>query len=66
MIHKPGTPSSLPTKTLIFNWVKNIVTDSPLKLKVEDLGDGLAYCKIINHYFNGIITSNRIMAHPKT
>ena len=25
MLQKPGTPSSMPTKTTIFNWIKQIV-----------------------------------------
>lgn len=65
-MQKPGTPSNLPTKTIIFNWIKNICLDSSPRFKVEDLGDGVAYCKIINHYFSGIISLNRIILHPKT
>lgn len=65
MIQKPGTPSNLPTKTLIFNWIKTICPDSSLKLKVEDLGDGVVYCKIINHYFSNIISVSRLAFHPK-
>ena len=65
MIQKPGTPSSMPSKTTIFNWIKQIVPDSNPKMKVEDLGDGVVYCKIINHYFPGTININRLNLQPK-
>ncbi len=65
MLQKPGTPSSMPSKTTIFNWIKQIVPDSSPKMKVEDLGDGVIYCKIINHYFPATINANRLNTNPK-
>ncbi len=34
MIQKPGTPSSMPTKTVIFSWIKQIVPEATTKMKV--------------------------------
>lgn len=64
-MQKPGTPSSMPTKSTIFNWIKQIVPDANTKMKVEDLGDGVVYCKIMNHYFPGSISLNRLNNSPK-
>jgi hypothetical protein len=65
MIQKPGTPSSMPSKSVIFGWIKQIVPEASTKMKVEDLGDGVIYCKIINHYFPGSVNLNRLNLNPK-
>lgn len=66
MLQKPGTPSSMPTKTTIFNWIKQIVPNINIQaMKVQQLGDGVIYCKIINQYFPNSINLNRLNLNPK-
>lgn len=65
MNSKPGTLSTLPSKSVIFNWIKQIIPDTNSKFKVEDLGTGVIYCRLINHYFSGSINLNRVNMNPK-
>jgi hypothetical protein len=62
---KPSTPQSFPSKTLIINWLRSLFVDLPQVLKIEDLGTGVIYCRVINHYYPNTIPLNRIVFHPK-
>ena len=33
-------------------------------LRVEKLGDGAVYCRLVNHYCPGAIAAHRIIHHP--
>lgn len=55
-----------PSRQQIFSWIHCFLNDIPLSLKVEELGKGTIYCRILNHYFPGAISINRIIAHPKS
>jgi hypothetical protein len=55
-----------PSRQQIFNWIQSLLSDVPLSLKVEDFGKGTIYCRILHHYFPGIISINRIIWAPKS
>lgn len=59
------TASANPTKLTIIDWITSIIKDYPHKVSIEQLGDGEIYCRIINHYIPGSISSNRIVVSPK-
>lgn len=62
---KPGTPSMIPSKTHIINWLKGMFPDLSLHTKIEDFGNGVIYCRIINHYYPGTLPSAKILMSPK-
>jgi hypothetical protein len=43
--------SLTPSKDLIIKWIKYILPDFHFKEKIEELGNGVIYCKIFNYYF---------------
>lgn len=61
---KPGTPSAVPSKTLITKWLRSLFPDLPHNLKIEDLGDGIVYCRILSHFYSNP-PLQRICFHPK-
>ena len=61
---KPGTPGVVPSKTLITQWLKTLFPDLPNSLKIEDFGDGVIYCRILNHFHNNP-PQQRICYNPR-
>ncbi len=55
-----------PSRQQIFSWIHSLLNDIPLSLKVEELGKGTIYCRILNHYFPGVVLISRIIAAPKS
>lgn len=49
--NKPGTPSNIPSKTVINSWLKSLFPDLPLSTKIEDFGDGVIYCRLLSHFY---------------
>lgn len=62
---KPPTPAVANSKSSMLNWVKSIVPDTPHNMKVEDFGNGVIFCKIINVYFANIIPHAKIILNPR-
>ena len=62
---KAGTPNNFPSKGLIVNWLRTMFPELSIYLKIEDLGNGVIYCRIINHYYPGTIPSGKILMNPK-
>ena len=60
------THSAQPSRQTITAWIRNILPDVPVNLRVEELGKGVIYCRIINYYFPGVILINRIIWQPKS
>lgn len=54
------------TRQQIGNWVHTVLSDVLPSFKIEELGKGVIYCRILNHYFPGIILMNRIIWTPKS
>ena len=63
-INKPGTPGVVPSKTIIISWLRGMFPDLPCAMKIEDLGDGIVYCRILNH-FHSNPPQQKILFHPK-
>ena len=61
---KPGTPAVMPSKTIIANWLRSLFPDLPANHKIEDFGDGVIYCRILNHYC-GQPAIQKFSWHPK-
>lgn len=55
-----------PSRQQIASWVHSILNDVPMTFKTEELGKGVIYCRLLNHYFPGVILINRIIWHPKS
>ena len=64
-MNKPMT-QALPSRQQIASWVHSIINEIPLNFKIEELGKGVIYCRLLNHYFPGVILINRIIWHPKS
>lgn len=64
MLRHQATPT--PSRAHILHWIASLLPDSPPPARIEELGKGTTYCRIINHYHPGAITLSRIIAHPKT
>lgn len=62
---KPGTPGMIPSKSHIINWLKTLFPDLSVNQKIEEYGNGVIYCRIINHYYPGTIPSAKILVNPK-
>lgn len=66
-LSRPGsTGANQPSRQQVFSWIHSLLTDVPLSLRVEELGKGTIYCRILNHYFPAAILINRIIAAPKS
>ena len=61
---KVPTPTLAPSKTVIISWLRSIFSNLPLNIKIEDFGDGVVYCKILNHFY-GNPTHTKIIWAPK-
>lgn len=61
---KPGTPGVVPSKTIIINWLRGMFPDLPIAMKIEDLGDGVVYCRILNHFYSNPPVQ-KILNNPK-
>ena len=61
---KPGTPGVVPSKTIILTWLRSLLPDLPHSLKFEDFGDGVVYCRLLNHYYGSPVLQ-KIAWHPK-
>lgn len=66
LMNKSANSAGQPSRQLIFGWIHSLLSDVPLSLKVEELGKGAIYCRILNHYFPNIILANRIIWQPKS
>lgn len=66
IMNKTASSAGQPSRQLIFGWIHSLLNDVPLALKVEELGKGSIYCRILNHYFPGIILASRIIWQPKS
>lgn len=55
-----------PSRQAIGAWIHMLLPDIQPNIRIEDLGKGVTYCRIINYYFPGSILINRIIWHPKT
>ncbi len=64
MISKPGTPCMVPSKTIIISWLKSLFPDLSTSSKIEDFGDGVVYCRLINHFCGNVLHS-KITWAPK-
>jgi hypothetical protein len=53
------------SKSSIIAWLKTFLPELNLNMKIEDLGKGVVYCRIINHFFPGYMALNRIVWAPK-
>ena len=62
--HRPGTPSPVPSKTVIINWLKSLFPDICPNQKIEEFGNGVVYCRLMNHYY-GSPHLQKINWHPK-
>lgn len=62
---KPSTPSNTPSRTVIGAWLKSLFPELPISPKIEDFGDGIVYCKLLNHFYNSPPHS-KITWAPKT
>lgn len=65
-MNKAATSMGQPSRQQIFSWIHSLLNDVPLSLKVEELGRGAIYCRLLNHYFPGVILINRIIWTPKS
>lgn len=65
-MNKQPVMGSQPSRQAIFSWIHSLLTDVPPSLKVEELGKGNIYCRLLNHYFPGVILINRIIWTPKS
>ena len=65
-MYKSTVHSSQPSRQNITNWIHTILPDVSPNLRIEELGKGVIYCRIINYYFPGVILVNRIIWQPKT
>lgn len=54
------------SRPVINSWLHSLLPDLPASLRIEELGKGSIYCRVINYYFPGAILANRIIHHPKT
>jgi hypothetical protein len=65
--NKPPTPSPVLSKSSLIQWLRNSLSqnDVPNNLKIEDLGSGVLFCKLINHYYSHVIQQNRIISNPR-
>ena len=66
LMNKAQGSAAQPSRQLIFGWIHSLLNDVPLALKVEELGKGSIYCRILNHYFPGVILASRIIWQPKS
>jgi len=48
---KPGTPNNVPSRTVIGSWLKSLFPELPVSPKIEDFGDGVIYCRLLNHFY---------------
>ncbi|XP_031472754.1 microtubule-associated protein RP/EB family member 1B-like [Nymphaea colorata] len=65
-MNKPPATPAQPSRQQIFAWIHSLLNDVPPSLKVEELGKGSIYCRLLNHYFPGVILINRIIWAPKS
>lgn len=65
-MHKSTAHCSQPSRQNIINWIHTLLPDVPVSFRIEELGKGVVYCRIINYYFPGVILINRIIWQPKT
>ena len=65
-MNKQSIASSQPSRQAIFAWIHSLLPDVGPGLKVEELGKGSTYCRLLNHYFPGVILINRIIWTPKS
>ncbi len=54
----------MPSKTIITSWLKSLFADMPLSAKIEDFGDGVVYCRLLNHFY-GNPPHSKITWSPK-
>ena len=57
--------TTTPSKNAIFMWLKTINDDVVFEEGIEELGNGVMYCQIINYYHAGTINSSKVIIHPK-
>jgi hypothetical protein len=65
-MNKQSSANSQPSRQVVFSWIHSLLGDVPAGLKVEELGKGSIYCRLLNHYFPGVILINRIIWTPKS
>jgi hypothetical protein len=61
---KSITNTPLPSKHTILSWIKSILPDLTLNLKIEDFGDGVLYSRLLTYYY-GLPTNSKIILTPK-
>lgn len=66
MMNKPMSHQSQLSRQTVIAWIRTILPDVQPSTRIEELGKGVLYCRIINYYFPGVILINRIILHPKT
>jgi hypothetical protein len=54
----------VPSKWQIFDWIHSILPSAERCLTIESLGNGVVYCRIVNHYAPGSIHASRITPSP--
>lgn len=54
------------SRPVVTSWLHSLLPDVPATLRIEELGKGSIYCRVINYYFPGAILVNRIILHPKS
>jgi hypothetical protein len=65
-MNKQPVLGNQPSRQTIFSWIQSLLGDVPPSLKVEEMGKGNIYCRLLNHYFPGVILINRIIWTPKS
>jgi hypothetical protein len=65
-MNKSSTHAGQLSRQTVTNWIHSLLPDVPAALRIEELGKGTHYCRILNHYFPGTILLNRILHHPKS
>lgn len=41
----------MPSKNVIIHWLRSLFPELPLNMKIEDFGDGVVYCRLLNHFY---------------
>jgi hypothetical protein len=54
------------SRLTIMNWLSSFLDDINANMRVEDFGKGVIFCRIVNHYYPGAVSLNRIIWNPKT
>ena len=64
-MHKHSSTTGM-SRQQILGWVHSILPDHPPLTRIEELGKGVVYCRIISHYFPGVVPLNRLLPQPKS